>query len=280
VFHFSSSSSPLSLYFSPRKQTLEGKKNSLSTIIRSYKKCAQRVQTMMSSARRRGAFSLNVSERAPFVIFARLNGSEKQRPAARFRISFAVSPPVCCFWRQRRNLVRHIFSKTLNSSFFGKKRRKKFSLKSFGLQYTRAQTHTCSEAHPGRWLLLLSVASFVAAEGSGRFFVATKKASTTPVLLLLLRSGKIRFFSNNKNEQQKRKEEDKEDEEEARRCLLLLRATRATKRRCKDKTERPRTARTNRSFEEETKISRRKSSRTFPTRGRLIPSLDAYTKIF
>ena len=96
---------------------------------------------MMSSARRRGAFSLNVSERAPFVIFARLNGSEKQRPAARFRISFAVSPPVCCFWRQRRNLVRHIFSETLNSSFFGKKSRKKFRSKVLDFN-TRTRRHT------------------------------------------------------------------------------------------------------------------------------------------
>ena len=110
---------------------------------------------------------------------------------------------------------------------------------------TRTERDTCSEAHPGRWLLLLllllprlllSVVSFFVVAERGAFFVATTKAAS-PVLRY---SGKIRFFCIIKNEQQRRR---KDDEEEARLwclLLLLLRAkTTKTKRRCKDKTERP-----------------------------------------
>lgn len=96
---------------------------------------------MMSSATRRGAFSLNVSARAVryFCPIKRLRKAARLHASSESLLRFP--PRFAAFWRRRRNLVRHIFSETLNSSFLEKKAEKNFRSKVLDFN-TRTRTHT------------------------------------------------------------------------------------------------------------------------------------------
>jgi len=83
---------PLSLSIFPHESKLLRVKKTLSTIIRSYKKCAQRVQTMMSSARRRGALSLNVRARS-VRYFCPIKRLRKAAPGCTLPNLFCGFPP-------------------------------------------------------------------------------------------------------------------------------------------------------------------------------------------